>query len=344
MQDYILTYTSGNEADISDAFPDPTFRAPQRPRIEGVALPVRLAERVLFRAPYLEQFSDDHLAAMAGAEMTKRHLDSHHGHSRLNGNCIHYSCGPGGRKCMHGCTHHHNRAYVQFKRSGEMVFHCHSKKCPKPLVLGFWARSLDELLYADVWGPSGKVDGRLLDRVYKLASDECPGRSLGQRQQNIPDQDWFTTFENTVAAYMSHFYVFIKEMSMFIERRVGVDGQMLDFRTFSRKGLADHVKPYEWAFRMWEMSTYRLEQATLSKFVAEPFESDVPEGPFNLAANAMPLLNLPHLEPTTDEKQAIQPLLDHIKNSLLSGDQQDYESFMGWLAHVVKHPNKKIGW
>ena len=56
------------------------------------------------------------------------------------------------------------------------------------------ATKLNHLLYADMWGPSTKVDGRLLDRVYKLASDACDGKSLTARQLNIPDQDWFVIF------------------------------------------------------------------------------------------------------------------------------------------------------
>ncbi len=60
------------------------------------------------------------------------------------------------------------------------------------------------------------------------------------------------------------------------------------------------------------------------KFVAEPFEEDVPELAFNLCANAMAVLSLPYLEPTRDGKEAIQPLLDHILQSLVSGNQHDY--------------------
>ncbi len=131
---------------------------------------------------------------------------------------------------------------------------------------------------------------------------------------------------------------------MYIQRTLGPDGEMLDFRTFNRKELGDHVKPFEWAFKLWESSTYRMESATLDQFCAEPFESDVPAKHFNLCANAMPLLSLPYMKPTTSEIDTIQPLLDHIQQSLVSGDQTDYLSFMKWLAHVVKHPNKKTGW
>ncbi len=131
---------------------------------------------------------------------------------------------------------------------------------------------------------------------------------------------------------------------LYIQRRLGPDGELLDFRTFGRKELGDHVKPFDWAFKLWETSTYRMESTTLDQFCAEPFESDVPAKHFNLCANAMPLLNLPYMKPTTSEIETIQPPLDHILHSLVSGDQTDYMSFMKWLAHVVKHPNKKTRW
>ena len=180
--------------------------------------------------------------------------------------------------------------------------------------------------------------------MYRLASDASHGRTLAAQQQNIPDQDWFVRFEDMIAGYMTHFFVFIKEQSMYIQRRLGPDGEMLDFRTFSRKSLANHVKPFEWAFKLWETITYRMESTTLDQFCTEPFELDVPANAFNLCANAMPLLNLPYLKPTQSEIETIPPLLDHIKHSLVSREEANYQSFLMWLAHVVRRPNQKIGW
>ena len=34
---------------------------------------------------------------------------------------------------------------------------------------------------------------------------------------------------------------------MYIQRRLGLDGEILDSKTFGRKELADHVKPIDWA-------------------------------------------------------------------------------------------------
>ena len=128
--------------------------------------------------------------------------------------------------------------------------------------MGCWATSLKHLLHADVWGPSGEVDGRLLDTIYRLASDASHGRTLAAKHQNILDQDWFAVFEHTIAGYMIHFFVFITAQSMYIQRRLGRDGEMLDFRTFSRKELGDHVKPFDWAFKLWESM---MESATLDQ-------------------------------------------------------------------------------
>jgi len=345
LQDYILTYTDGNEVDIREALVDPDERPSTRPRLASadVAHLVCVAARSLTRAPYLSQFTDDQLAHVACKHMDECNIDSQHPHNKLMGNRIYYECGPTGRKCMKGAHHDHNRAYLEFRRSGEMYFCCHSDKCPRPMRLGCWATKLNHLLNADVWGPGTEVDGRLLDTVYRLASDASHGRTLAAKQQNIPDQDWFVRFEDTIAGYMTHFFVFIKEQSMYIQRRLGPDGEMLDFRTFSRKSLANHVKPFDWAFKLWESNTYRMESATLDQFCAEPFESDVPANAFNLCANAMPLLNLPYLKPTESEIETIQPLLDHIQDGLVLGEHTDYLFFMMWLSHVVRHPNKKTG-
>ena len=57
-----------------------------------------------------------------------------------------------------------------------------------------------------------------------------------------------------------------------IQRRLGPDGELLDFKTFGRKELGDHVKPVDWAFKLWETSTYRMESTTLNQFCAESFE------------------------------------------------------------------------
>lgn len=188
--------------DITETLVDPDDRPTSRPRRAGddVALPVREAARQLVRASFLKDFTDDGLAHMASRCMEQYKIDSQHLHIKLRGNRIYYECGPHGRKCIHGAQHKHNGAYVEFRRSGEIFFTYFSHKCKNPLRIGFWANKLNHLLYADVWGPSTKVDGRLLDRVYKLASDACDGKTLTARQLNIPDQDWFVVFWDTIAA------------------------------------------------------------------------------------------------------------------------------------------------
>ncbi len=63
-----------------------------------------------------------------------------------------------------------------------------------------------------------------------------------------------------------------------------------------------------------------------------------------MSKNAMPYLLLPREAPVPQELKQTQPLLDHIKASLCAGDDQDYVVFMGWIAHVARYPNRKIGW
>jgi len=127
-QDYLITYTDGNEVDITETLHDAEHRPTSRARTADadVALPVRVARRTLVRASYLAQFPDDELSHMASTMLAKRGIDGQHPHSKLMGNRIYYE-------------------------SGEMFFHCYSNKCPRPLKLGFWARQLDHLLHADMW-------------------------------------------------------------------------------------------------------------------------------------------------------------------------------------------------
>jgi len=104
------------------------------------------------------------------------------------------------------------------------------------------------------------------------------------------------------------------------------------------------IRNYKWAFSSWEESDYKLEHATMARFCGEPFDVDVEPDEYNLCCNAMPLLLLPYERPSDDEIEQIAPQLEHIRDSLCAGSQEDYEVFMAWVAHVAKHPNKKIGW
>ncbi|KAL0043400.1 hypothetical protein WJX79_003619 [Trebouxia sp. C0005] len=127
-------------------------------------------------------------------------------------------------------------------------------------------------------------------------------------------------------------------------RTLDTEGNMESFQAFPRGKIADTVKGYAWGFKIWEDSAYKVESATCTNFVGELFDDDVEPGEYNLSKNAMPYLLLPKDKPVKEELEQIQPLLDHIKGSLCVGEEEDYAVFMGWIAHVAKYPNKKIGW
>jgi hypothetical protein len=119
---------------------------------------------------------------------------------------------------------------------------------------------------------------------------------------------------------------------------------MKTLQAFPRGKVADTVRAYMWGFEIWEESNYKVEHATYKNVCGEPYDDDVQTGEFNLSKNAMPYLVIPKEAPVLEELEQIQPLLDHIKASLCAGDDRDYEVFMGWVAHVARYPNKKIGW
>ena len=65
---------------------------------------------------------------------------------------------------------------------------------------------------------------------------------------------------------------------------------------------------------------------------------------FNLLEGAMPLLDLPDKELTAAELLALKPILDHILNSMVSGNERDYNIFMDWIAFVAQKLDQKISY
>ena len=59
-QDYVVTYTDGNEVDIIETLSDPDERPSFRPRVANadLALPVRVASRALVRASYMKDLTE----------------------------------------------------------------------------------------------------------------------------------------------------------------------------------------------------------------------------------------------------------------------------------------------
>jgi len=347
--DHLLSYLSGNEIDVTPLFPTPDSRPARRARVEldPVAFPIRVRERQLVRAPFLECCTDGQLERMASQKLEHMHIDCDFGHSRVEGNRNYYDCGPDGRQCKCGRHHDSNRLYVEFTRAGDMYQHCYAQQCAKegPMFLGPWVGSLQELLDADCWGPTPKVNSRLLTNVLSAAVDATSiGKTRDAKIRNMPEMPWWRKLEETIGRYLSQFFRFIVREAIYIYQTLEYDGKVEAYQAFPRGKIAQVVLSYKWAFSSWEESDYKLEHATMARFCGEPFDVDVEPDEYNLCCNAMPLLLLPYERPSDDEIEQIAPQLEHIRDSLCAGSQEDYEVFMAWVAHVAKHPNKKIGW
>ncbi len=345
--EHLLTFTTGNEINITELFPNTDSRPSRRQRTETPTVPFvkrAVQQRPLVRAPFLNQFTDGQLDRMASAELERLHIDCDHGNSKVQGNRIYYEAGLNGRKCKQGRTHQHNRFYVEFKREGDMRMHCFSDACAKegPLGLGQWQTDLHQLLDSDCRAPGKEVNPRLLTNLRELAIEATTmGRTRVSKLMQMPDMPWSRKLEETVGRYLSHYFKFIVRESLYIMQTLNHEGDMETFQAFQ---IADVVRGYKWAFTIWEESDYKLEYATCARFCGEPFDADVEEGDYNLSKNAMPYLNVPYEEPTSSEIEQLQPILDHIRSSLCADNHEDYEVFMAWIAHVAKWPNKKIGW
>ena len=260
------------------------------------------------------------------------------------GNCIYYECGPIGRKCMHGRQHDHNRMYMEFTRADDIYMHSYSKSC-SPLKLGQWVTQLKQLLQADVWTPTKSVNSPLLDNLMELALNATTlGKTRDSKMRQMADMPWWGHLEETVSVYMSQFFKYVVREGLYIMQTLDNEGNVESFEAFKRATIKDTVRPYKWAFGIWEESSNKAENATFARFCGEAYEEDVEEGEHNPARNAMPYLKLPVQKPCDEEVEQIQPLLQHIRDSLCAGDEADFREFMAWIAHVAKFPNKKIGW
>ncbi len=84
--------------------------------------------------------------------------------------------------------------------------------------------------------------------------------------------------------------------------------------------------------------------ATKVKFVGNPWGCRVRHQEYNLCAGMMPRLKQSKRSLSEEDIQELQPILDHIKDCLCAGNQQDYTNLLAWLAHIMQDPAEKTGW
>lgn len=225
------------------------------------------------------------------------------------------------------------------------MMHCYSNSCEHPLKLGQWVSDVKQLLDADVWGPTSTINPRLIDNLRELALESTTqGKTRDSKFKQMPNMPWWSQLEETVGAYFGRFFVYVVRESLYIMQTLDTEGRMEKFLAFPRGKIADTVRPYKWGFSIWEDSSYKMEYATYDNFVGEPFDDDVQPGELILCRNAMPYLSLPKQAPASEELEQIQPILDHIKASLvLARRRTTRSSWAGWPTWPSTPTGKSVG-
>ncbi len=149
LHEHILTFLTGEEVDVSDLYPDPDQPTVLRPRLTATSIHEQQATRKYVTAPWLQQQEEHDLSVSANRCLGN--LGMHNGYhlGRLQG-CRMYASThrTTGRDCQKGRHHDSNRFYVEFQRSGDIMFSCFGSGCcgEPPFCIGKWQTSLEEML------------------------------------------------------------------------------------------------------------------------------------------------------------------------------------------------------
>ena len=251
----------------------------------------------------------------------------------------------GGRQCINGAQHDRNNFWVEFQRSGNIKFRCHSSACQNSPLIGRYCNDLQRMLDSNMFVTGKDVDAHLLQNLERLAIAATPGKSKGARYTAVTEQDFYPRLESIVCEYLSHYFVFIKDPSVYVSQMLDSDDfSVSHYKDYSTDKLKNVTKPFQWAFNIWDQSAYRTLYGSKRTFGGSPWADKLPEDEYNQCANAMPLLAQPVQTPTSEELLLIQPLLQHIHNCLCGSNDTYFQQFMAWTAHIAQQPDKKIGW
>lgn len=340
LHNHIFTFLTGNETNITSVVPEPAVRANQRPRLapghEGVT-PDSCREFAV--APWLDQANEADYLSLATSLLSQHGIRSGYQLGRLQGSCFYGSTNTAtGRTCFQGRHHKSNNFLVEFTRAGDVMYKCYGTACrSEQHCLGQWQARLMDMLNSQQFLPGDKVDATLLNNLHQLAAMNTP------KKEKMSQQPFYPRLMEVVCRYMSKFFVFVRDAGMYVLQEFQND-EVFDYKLHTGAQLKDIVRPYKWAFEIWDGSHLRESLATKKKFTANPWDDRTAPDEYNLCQGMMPLLRVPPRDLSPAEVAQIQPLLDHIKNCLAAGSVSDYTNLMCWFAHVVQHPELKIGW
>lgn len=334
---HILTFLTGAEINIDSFIPVPESRPAQRRRTY-----VTDVERTFTVAPWLDQAHEQEYSAQISSMLAKKNIRGGYSLGRLKG-CQFYGStlrNGSGRNCMQGKHHDSNNFYVELQRNGNVNFHCFASDCCKSnTVIGKWITSLDQMLADNqLWQPGPTVDAALLSNTMHLATKQTP------KKEQLSEQPFYDRLTDRVCEYLAHYFVFVTSSVLYVKQKLDEHLKVCDYERFSDKQLGPIVRPYKSAFYIFDSSWQRDQFATKSRFVGQPWDERTKPDEYNLCAGLMPLLAEPARQLDTEELAQIQPILNHIKDSICSSNETDYKHLLAWISHVCQFPERKVGW
>ena len=339
LHDHILTFVKSTEYDLTPFVSGSDSPAKSRQRTARVGGNPETRSYVV--APWLEVEDENEYRSMASQALDRSGMRSGYTLGRLKGAHMYATTIDTGRTCAHASRHHtSNRFYVEFAPSGEMMYHCFADACRKemPLPLGMWRAGIQEMLdNPGHFKPGRDVDKQLMANLYDLALRDTPKH----QPERMRHQPWYKQMAHRVSTYLGNFLVFVEGPNVYVKQFLDDDGLVADFNRYKADAIKSVVTPYAWGFNIWNTSPTRTERL---RFVGKPIDNTTGPDEYNMCANKMPNLRIPYAVVTAEELTIIQPLLDHIKDCLCAGVEEDFAHFMQWLGHLAQKPDRKTGW
>lgn len=148
--------------------------------------------------------------------------------------------------------------------------------------------------------------------------------------------------DQTITRYLNRFLVHTKGEDLYVVKQLQYSSTISDkFVVYQANRFKTAFQASSYCINIWQHSTGKQVRQRLA---GNPYRERVAPDEFNLPDGAMPLLDLPDRQLTAAELLVLQPILDHMLNSMVSGKQSDCDIFMDWCAWVAQHPDKKIGY
>jgi hypothetical protein len=145
-----------------------------------------------------------------------------------------------------------------------------------------------------------------------------------------------------VTRYLNRFICHIREEDLYVVQKLQHGSIDIDsFTVFSPNKIQGAFVAINWAIKTWKEDTGK---AIKQRLTGNPYKNRVASDEFNLLAGAMPYLDLPDKQLSPAELDSLKVILTHIKESLISGNQQDYDHFLDWAAWICQQPDRKIGY